>query len=500
MVRDTTGHDESDWSRRRFVSAAGALGFGVVGAGAASADPNGRGRGRGKDNGRGKGRGGPLAGPLRGIVRKSYRYFEEFTDEDTGLAADRVDLAGGETTLARRTSPANIGLQLLSTVSANELRFLNDRKAKRRIRRVLATLEDVETWNGLFFRWYTTDDASIDVDFGGEFISTVDNGWLTAGLIVVGQAFPELRDRTSALVEAMDYAKLYDPAAFNPFDPDEPVGQMYGGYDYAAGELTDFHFGIFNTEPRVASYLAIGKGDVPKEHWWGMFRTFPPTVEDEDGTLKYGDWSWTNQQPEGEFRIYDGSEVWEGHYDLYGTKYVPSYGGSMFESLMPSLVMKERELSTGALGENNRRQAELQVEYARRQGYPAWGFSPCATPDGYVATGVNQLGVSGYDERERNRGLVTPHATFLATEYVPRAARENVKTFRKLGVDGPYGFYDSVDVLSGEITEAYLALDQAMSIAAATNYITDGALREYLHADPIGAGPEDVLAEETFTI
>jgi hypothetical protein len=425
---------------------------------------------------------------MRGLVRQSYRYFEEFTNEDTGLAPDRVDLDGGTATLARRTSPANIGMQLLSTVSANELGFLDDEKSKNRLSTVLDTLERVKKWNGHYFRWYKTEDATIDVDFGGEFISTVDNGWLTAGLVVVGQAFESLNDRTSALVEAMDYSKLYDAESpTNPFNFDDPVGQMYGGYDYAAGEYTDFNFGLFNTEPRVAGYLAIGKGDVPKEHWWGMFRTFPPTIELDDGSFKYGDYSWTTQQPEGEFKTYDGVEVWEGHYDLYGTKYVPSYGGSMFESLMPSLVMKEKELGTEALGPNNHRQAQLQIEYARKQGYPAWGFSPCATPDGYVTTGVSELGVSGYDERKRYQGLVTPHATFLAAEYAPTAAvRENIKTFRQFDVTGPYGFYDSVDVQSGTVTKAYLALDQGMSIGSITNYLTDGALRDHLHADPIG--------------
>ncbi|MFP3472176.1 cellobiose phosphorylase, partial [Micrococcus sp. SIMBA_144] len=76
----------------------------------------------------------------------------------------------------------------------------------------------------------------------GQFISTVDNGWLSAGLIVVGQAYPELYDRTHALVEEMDYSTLYTPE----------VGQMRGGYDVAAGSYTAHHYGAFYTEPRVA--------------------------------------------------------------------------------------------------------------------------------------------------------------------------------------------------------------------------------------------------------
>lgn len=55
----------------------------------------------------------------------------------------------------------------------------------------------------------------------------------------------------------------------------------------------------------------------------------------------------------------------------------------MFEALMPQLVLKEKELGKQALGLNNSRHVDIQIQYAKDQGYAAWGMSPAATPDNY---------------------------------------------------------------------------------------------------------------------
>ncbi|UOQ42849.1 DUF3131 domain-containing protein [Halobacillus salinarum] len=410
---------------------------------------------------------------LKAISKKTYKYFEDFTDEETGLTYDEVRKENGSWNGKKYTSPTNIGMYLMSTVSAETLGQISKKEAVSRIDTTLSTLEDMKKWNGLFYNWYYTDDASLKTDWG-QFISTVDNGWLSAGLIVAGEAYPSLSNKTDQLVEAMDYSKLYDPE----------VGQMYGGYDVEKGSVTEHHYGAFYTEPRVASYIAIGKGDVPKEHWWKMYRTMPES------------WDWQSQQPEGVTKTYDGVEVFEGHYSYKGKKFVPSWGGSMFEALMPGLVLKEKELGKDGLGLNNDRYVDLQIEYAKEQGYPAWGLSPTATPDGYSALGAAPLGMDGYE----SNGIVTPHATFLAMEYAPFQAFKNLFVLRALGTYGEYGYHDSVNVKTGEVTQAYLALDQGMSMVALTNYLTDGKIRDYFHHSSIGKTPEDLLRKEEFSI
>ncbi|TKJ92982.1 hypothetical protein PaeCFBP13512_06440 [Paenibacillus sp. CFBP13512] len=410
---------------------------------------------------------------LKAVANKTYGYFTDYTDPNTGLTYDEVRTTEKGTEEAKRTSPTNIAMYMMSTVSAEQLGMISKKEAVTRLQTTLNSLEKMDKWNGLFYNWYNTNDGSLKKDWG-EFISQVDNGWMSAGLIVVGQAYQELHAQTSQLVNAMNYTTLYDPK----------VGQFRGGYDVAKGELTEHHYGSFYTEPRVGSYIAIGKGDVPKEHWWKMYRTMP------------AEFDWQSQVPQGKTIKYDGVKVFEGSYVYKKQKFVPSWGGSMFEALMPGMVIKEKELGTRALGLNNKRYVQLQIQYAKDKGYAAWGFSPAATPTGYSEFAATPLGISGY----KDGATVTAHATFLALEYAPEAAQKNIKALQKLKMAGKYGFYDSVNVKTGELAKAYLALDQGMIMISIANYLEDGVIRDYFHSDPIGKKPENLLKKEVFSI
>ncbi|NHM32432.1 glucoamylase family protein [Neobacillus terrae] len=410
---------------------------------------------------------------LLSIAKKTYKFYEDFTDPKTGLTADEVRYDTGKEEKHEYTSPTNIAMYLFSTISANKLGIITKSEATQRIQRTLDTLTEMKKWNGLFYNWYYTSNAALKTDWG-QFISTVDNGWLSSGLITVGQAYPELYNQTSKLVDSMNYSTLYDPA----------IGQFHGGFDVAQGSLTEYHFGMFYTEPRVASYIAIGKRDVPEDHWWKMYRTLP------------ADWDWQSQVPEGENKWYDGVSVFEGHYSYNGIKYVPSWGGSMFEALMPSLVLKERELGVNGLGLNNKNYVSIQISYAKQKGYPVWGISPSAIPNGYDALGVTPLGTSGYHDT----GIVTPHASFLALEYAPKDVMTNIHALKDLNVYGKYGFYDSVNVNTGEVTKAYLSLDQGMIMASIANFVDNGVIRNYFNKDKIAEQPQHLLSEEVFSI
>ncbi|MCO8245278.1 MULTISPECIES: glucoamylase family protein [unclassified Haladaptatus] len=414
---------------------------------------------------------------LRGIARRHYRFFEKFTS-DRGLPDDTVDVSGDTVTRSYRTSPSNIAMYLTSTIGAAEIGVVSDHEAQWRIRTVVETLESLEKWNGLFLRWYDirTGRPWMETHSGTKYVSTVDNGHLTAALVVIGQRYDgELADRAQALVAAQDYAPFHHP----------DNGQLRGGYDFESG-LTDWTYGMVNSEPRVASYCAIGKGDIPDTHWWRPNRTFEP--EDD----------WTQQTAQGEFQTYDGVEVFEGHYTYNGTKYVPSWGGAQFEALMPSLFIKEQELGTEGFGKNNAHWTRVQIEFAEDQNWPIWGLSPCGTPNGYGAFGVPDQGA--WKDHYTPGPIVTPHATFLALDYAPHAALENVRQLRKMGIDGKYGFYDSVNAETGELTKKFYSLDQGMSITAIANHLSNGSIRNYFHDSEIGERPEHLLERETFTI
>lgn len=486
MSKWTSDTDGSVWSRRQFVELAGSLGV---------ASALGTGVGAGGTEGGGNGRGPSprsLDGRLHGVATGTYDLVREHAHAETGFVPDRIDVVDGEVRPGDRTSPANLGVQMLATVAATELGILSEEDARAQLSTVLSTLESVETWNGLFRRWYDVADGSVHDSESAPNVSTIDNGWLTAGLVVVGQAFPALTDRTSALVDGQDYGELYKEEVFDLFEGEfQAPGFLHAKYDPNEGGLVGT-FGALNAETRIAYYVAIGKGDIPAASWWQMYRTFPP-----------GDaYSWTNQNPDGEHRSYETDdfgtmETFQGRYSYLGETYVPSWGGSMFEALMPSLVVDEAGYGTDNFAINNARHAQLQVAHAAEQGYDAWGFSPAATPDGYGIFGVNQLGITGYDRDD----FVTPHATFLALEYVDESAvLDNLQKFQQWGARGDYGFYDSVEHATGRVTTSYLLLDQAMSLGAIANYLTDGSLREHFHADSIADAAEDLLETEQFGI
>lgn len=409
---------------------------------------------------------------LEKIAEDTYRFFEEFTDPDTGLPLDRVDFENG-VTMAEHTSPTNIAMYLASTIAAAEMDIITHEEAKEKIDITLATLQKMEKWNGLYYNWYYTEDGSLKTDWG-QFISTVDNGWLTIALVATGQFYPEKANIIEELVNNADYSKLYDPN----------VGLMWGGYDVAEGKYTAHHYGMLYSETRGASYVAIGKGDVPETHWWKMYRTMSP----EDSNQ--------SQQPQGQWVNIDGVDVYEGHYEYNGIRYVPSWGGSMFEALMPQLFIKEKELGENALGLNNQRHVEGQIKYAKEKEYEAWGFSPAAIKNGYQEFGVKVLGASGYEDH----ATVTPHASILALEYDPATVIDNIQVLMDLGVYGDFGFYDTIHLPTKEVAKTYLALDQGMIMISITNFLQDGVIRDYFHNDPIGKGPEHLLERETFSI
>lgn len=193
------------------------------------------------------------------------------------------------------------------------------------------------------------------------------------------------------------------------------------------------------SETRIASYLAIARGQVPARLYFGTRRTFPATC----------DWSWAETQPIGRTRSYLGVDVFEGAYPYRGMRVVPGWGGSMFEALMPDVFVPEEHWAPRSWGINHRVTVRAHREHGLSEaGYGYWGFSPCSNPaGGYREYGVDAIGMKpdGYfsDQEETDRdagfgdcrpgtnphptygdGVVTPHAAFLAMMHEPRQAYE----------------------------------------------------------------------------
>lgn len=457
---------------------------------------------------------------LERYAADTWTSFLQMTNPTTGLSADNVSAEGVR---AKYTSPTNIASYIWSTLAARELGIIKPSEARNRIAVTLTTLARLEKHerSGQYYNWYDPDTGSkltawpVDGSRVYLFLSSVDNGWLAASLMMVKNSVPQLRDEADAILEPMDFGFYYDPN----------VGQLRGGAwtepppgcSVPSGDVwyTCHHYGALNTEPRIASYIGIARGQIPATHYFKLFRTFPDTC----------DWGWQEQKPSGVTRTYLGVDVYEGSYAYRGMNIVPSWGGSMFEALMVPLLVPEEEWGPRSWGVNHPLYVRAQIEHGLEEAqYGYWGFSPSNDPDGgYREYGVDPIGLNpdGYaSDQERTlvdygfgdcrppqpapasygRGTVTPHASFLALDYEPEAALANLaKLRRNFDAYGSGGFYDAIEVKTGKVSRFYLALDQGMIMFALANELRHDRLQAFFTRGEIRSAIRPLLAQEQFS-
>jgi hypothetical protein len=413
---------------------------------------------------------------LRMIAADTWRGLAAFTDRENGLPVDNVRLEPGPQTRAPEgvvgdyTSGTNIGLYLASVVAARNLNLVSAEEAHARVANVLRTVEGLEKYRGFIFNFYDT----TSLERTSHFVSFIDAAWMLAGLVAVRAAMPELASEATRLIDGQNFAVFYD----------REKDLIRHGYWVQRQKPSIYHYGVFYSEARLGALLAIGKGDIPSSVWHAMLRV-PPPLCSRPGPLVRG--FLLNNPNDGRAPI--------GYYEWEGYRYVPSWGGSMFEALMPTLLVDEMALSPNGLGRNDLEHARVQRHYALGElKYPVWGMSPSARvdPSGYSEFGVPMLGARGYPE-----GVVTPHAAALALAVMPREAVTNLRELiTHFPVYGDYGFYDAVDPMTGRVARAYLALDQAMLFLSVADYLDGGRLRETFEADPIVQAALPLLESE----
>jgi hypothetical protein len=432
---------------------------------------------------------------LRDYARGTWASLAAMTDSSSGLPADILN-SDGSTSV--QTSTTNIGAYMWSAVAARRLGLIPRRELVSRLSRTIGTLERMERYRdtGQFYNWYdhrTGEKLDVwpphpdDPNFH-PILSSVDNAWLAVGLKIVANSVPPLSRRARALYRAMDFGFYYRPEqnrVLFHFRPDDPAASPCC-YDTLV------------SESRIVDYIGIGRGQLPRKEYFGRWRTFPDTC----------DYAFQETKPVGRWRTYLGVDVFEGAYVYNGTRLVPSWGGSMFEALMPALFVPEESWAPRSWGDNHPRTAEAQIFHGMHEaGYGYWGFSPANRPEGdYGVWGVDGAGMdpngmpsnedatlvdhgfAGCPDRPAKpdpppaaytNGVVTPHAAFLALRYAPRRARANLHRLARdfPGLYGRLGFRDSVNVDTGHVSGAYLSLDQGMIMAALGNALGGDILR-----------------------
>jgi cyclic beta-1,2-glucan synthetase len=404
---------------------------------------------------------------LRAIARKTWRYFEAFAgEEDNGIPADNFQEVP-DPRVAHRTSPTNIGMGLLATMAAHDLGFIPREELAARTEKALDTIEKLERHEGHLLNWYDTQTLA---PLPPRYISTVDSGNLAGALIALAEGLraeglTRLAERACAFADGMDFRFLYDPQR-RIFSIGYRLADAEG-----PGRLDASYYDLLASESRLASFLAIAKGDVPQAHWFHLGRLLTSV---------------------------DGSPT------------LLSWSATLFEYLMPLLVM--RSYPDTLLDQTCRMAVRRQIAYGAERHVP-WGISESGynvvdRHDNYQykAFGIPGLGLK--------RGLaddlvVAPYATGLAAMVDPTRATRNFRRLAEEGLEGAYGYYEAIDYTRvaeseegqakrdhrGTLIRSYLAHHQGMTLVALANALLGDPMVKRFHADPRVRATELLLQE-----
>ena len=292
-------------------------------------------------------------------------------------------------------------------------------------------------------------------------------------------ALEELEAITSALEQSVEAARsvsnriskaaaqcqrIIDETDFKfLLDPERKVFTI--GYNVSEGHDDKSFYDLLASEARLASFIAIAKGDVPQEHWFRMGRQLT---------------------------------------SVDGGRALISWTATMFEYLMPLIVM--RNYPETLLGETYESVVRRQIEYGYERGVP-WGISESA----YAARDLHfnyQYGPFGVPGLGLKRGLIedlviSPYSTILASLIAPSRAMENLRRLERLGGFSRYGLYEALDftperVKAGErctVVRAFMAHHQGMSLIALDNLLNGSVMANRFHTDP-SVQATDLLLQE----
>ena len=285
----------------------------------------------------------------------------------------------------------------------------------------------------------------------GEALNSAD-----AAALDLIEAFAELSEQAETFLQVMDFSFLYNTSR----------SVFHIGYNVDEERLDNSFYDLLASEARLASFIAIAKGDVPQSHWLHLGRP-----------LK----------------------------QVSSTQALVSWSGTMFEYLMPILLMRNHDGTL--LGQSSSAVVRAQIDYAAQKQVP-WGISE----SGYHAFDGNlnyQYRAFGIPALALKRGMasdlvVSPYASLIALAVDPNAVLQNVDRLKKLDLLNTYGFYEAVDYTlsrlalgeSHAVVREYMAHHQGMILVSLVNSLLDDVMVRRFHSDPRIQSVELLLQEQ----
>ena len=503
---------------------------------------------------------------LNETTLRTWLFFKEFsTKEYNWLCPDSIQHSKRKR-ISDKTSPTNIGLQLLSILSARDLGIETLGSTINLVDNVLASVSNLPKYKGHLYNWYNI--RSLEI-LHPAYISTVDNGNFLGHMITLKNGLLQQLDQPILYQTSIKLMqKLLSLSAFDgelkseytsigefvnniqsiwdelkgrnchPFEDTKWIKRLMLTINSFLEDATVFEIGnsSFTNCPTLRQLKEAGNKEA-----LAIINRINDLIQKIDSILDNIDFSFLYNKNRMLFYIgyhvesqtFDAScydliasesaltsfislargEVPIKHWYKLGRpltmiKGIPcfvSWSGTMFEYLMPNLVMKEYKDSV--FSDTAKAAIRQHIEFARQMKIP-WGISESQyfrfdlySNYQYKAFGVPKLRLQPV---RRTSLVVAPYASILALEYVCDASLSNLRRLKSMGVYGEYGFYEAVDfdgpdasmMTPYRIVTSFMAHHQGMNMVAINNYLNHGIMRKRLHAEPMIKAAEVLLEEK----
>lgn len=406
------------------------------------------------------------------IAQRTWAYFKDnLTPENNYLPPDNYQ-ENRIPKIIKRTSSTNIGLGLLTVISAYDLKFIGLEETLQLLEKMVNTIKKLEKWNGHLYNWY---DISNLKPLIPRYISTVDSGNFVGYLYIVREFLQNIisssihkDNNTQVVIEPNNkleinlqtielMLKIINETIENTnfsylYDEEKQLFSI--GFNLEENKLTDSYYDLLASEARQASLIAIAKKDISQKHWNSLSRTLTT------------------------FNRYKGLISW---------------AGTAFEYLMPNINIIKYPGSL--LDESTKFLIMCQKEYSKKLGIP-WGISESAfnvkdlnSNYQYKSFGIPWLGLKRGLEDEM---VVSSYGSILAITEEPKDVISNIKTLEEQGAYGKYGFYEAIDYTPSrlnygnkyEIVKTYMAHHQALILLSINNLMNKNILVERFMRNP----------------
>ncbi len=332
------------------------------------------------------------------------------------------------------------------------------------LREWLGRLEGVPTLREIAGLQQTVLPAIDDVLGGIGAIDASSRTWFDQLRKAIVEASRRAAQRIHQLEEAAERVREFEDMDLDfLFDRSRELFSI--GYNVSDHRLDAGYYDLLASEARLASFVAISQGQLGQEHWFALGRLLTTSG---------------------------------------GAPALLSWSGSMFEYLMPLLVMPTYENTL--LDRTYKAVVRRQIDYGRQRGVP-WGISE----SGYNATDVQlnyQYRAFGVPGLGLKRGLaedlvIAPYATVMSLMVEPEAAMRNLERLAADGRLGIYGFYEAIDYTPSRLPRgatsvtirSFMAHHQGMSLLSLAYLLLDRPMQRRFISDPM-LRANDLLLQE----